>query len=116
MARAATPQLQAVLRRAHHLAYRHLDDAHRYGLAGLPPYQISAPAGYGQLRRTDTDVSSRAVRRGSRRPAEPAARFDMDADPGYGAIAGACSVDTFASHHDYGNSDPECVSGFHQRF
>ena len=39
-ARAPVTQLPAVLRRPEHLAGRHLDDAHRHQLAGLPAHRL----------------------------------------------------------------------------
>ena len=73
-ARAAPPQLPALLRRPDRLAGRHLDDADRDQLAGLPADRLGAPARAGRLRRADPLVPPRPLRRRARRPLGPPPR------------------------------------------
>ena len=87
--RAAPPQLPAVLRRPEHLAHRHLDDARRDELAGLPADRLGAPARPRRLRRADPDVPARAVRRRAGRSLEPPPRARRHAGARDAAVGGA---------------------------
>ena len=85
----AAPQLPALLLRPGHLAHRHLADADRDQLAGLPADRLGAAARRGRLRRPDPDLRAGAVRRRVGRPLEPPPRAGGHAGARHGAVGAA---------------------------
>ena len=115
LARAAASQLPAVLRRPEHLAHRHMDDAHRHVVAGLPAYEVGAAAGHGRLRGPDSHVSGCALRRRVGRSARSPPGAGVDPGAVHGAVAAAGRAHVLRPHH--GGLDPgsERDAGPHQR-
>src|SRR5207249_5680588 len=84
-ARAAPPQLPALLHRPGHLAHRDLDPAARPQLVDLPPHPLRLPAGPGRLLGADRRLRRLAVFRRAGGPLEAAYDAARHPEPGDGA-------------------------------
>ena len=79
-ARPAPSQFPVILRRAAHLADRHLDADRRPVVAGLSHDRFGAAVGRGRLRQPDSGLHHGAGRRHRSRPSQPPARGHRHAD------------------------------------